>query len=202
SYFPIYAFANRVDVANYSAETVWEGEIKEGLTYRYFENKTGYQFIQEATDLFKINDKHYDFVLSCHSLEHVANPIKALFEWKRVLKDGGALMLVLPFKEGTFDKQRPYTTFDHLLQDYELNTTEKDETHFEEIKNLHDFSMEKGVIDKQAFEDRLKDNYINRCAHHHVFSEEVIAQMLEYVGFKVDYQIIVHQFHLVALAYL
>lgn len=201
SFFPIYVFAKQIDVANYSSETVWEGTLTEGMTYQYFKNKMGYQYVQEATELSNIQNNQYDFVLSCHSLEHVANPIKALFEWKRVLKKGGLLMLILPFKESTFDHKRPYTDFDHLVADYLNGTSEKDDTHFPEIISLHDLSKEQQTIDKSAFIKRLNDNYVNRCAHHHVFCEKVVAQMLEYTGYKLDYQIIVHKFHLIALAY-
>ena len=115
-YFPIYPFAKRVDGINYSAETVWEGKIEEGPHYKYYDDKIGYQYIAEATGLSKIKNESYDFVLSCHSLEHVANVIKAIHEWHRVLKRSGELILVLPDKRFTFDHDRPYTTFQHLLE--------------------------------------------------------------------------------------
>src|SRR3954463_13199512 len=108
-YFPIYAFAKRVDVVNYSTETVWEGSIASGYTYQYYKNKKGYQYIDEASELSNVKNSSYDFVLSSHSLEHVANPVKALLEWKRVLKPGGILILILPKKESTFDHKRDYT---------------------------------------------------------------------------------------------
>src|SRR5262245_13993178 len=81
AYFPVYSLAERIDGVNFSSETVWEGAIKEGETYHYFRDKTGYQFIEEASSLKHVGDQVYDFVLSCHSLEHVANPVQALKEW-------------------------------------------------------------------------------------------------------------------------
>lgn len=41
-------------------------------------------------------DNSLDYVLARHNLEHYDNPIKTLKEWKRVLKKGGILGVVLP----------------------------------------------------------------------------------------------------------
>src|SRR5215216_66239 len=113
-YFPVYVFADHIDGVNFSNETIWEGKIGEGQNFRYFEDKTGHQFIDEASELKNISSQKYDFVLSSHSLEHVANPVKALKRWNDVLKDGGQLVLILPDKEHTFDVHRSYTSFQHF----------------------------------------------------------------------------------------
>ncbi len=44
-----------------------------------------------------IADGRYDLVFSSHSLEHSISPLFALWEWKRVLRPGGYLYIVLPF---------------------------------------------------------------------------------------------------------
>jgi len=201
-YFPVYLFGKQIDVANFSTETVWEGSINEGMNYHYFKNKIGYQYIEEATDLKKIDDKKYDFVLSCHSLEHVANPLQALFEWKRILKPNGSLILILPYKETTFDINRPFTTFNHILEYFQNGINESDTTHFDEILSLHDINNDIGYISADAFKIRLENNLTNRCAHHHVFSTDVVKEMLNYVGFKVIEQEIVPPFHLATFAQL
>jgi len=201
-YFPVYLFGKQIDVVNFSTDTVWEGSIKEGMNYHYYKKKSGYQYIAEATDLNKVNDQKYDFVLSCHSLEHVANPLKALFEWKRIMKSKGIIMLVLPFKENTFDINRPFTNFYHLLEDYKNGIDESDTTHFEEIIKLHEVGRDSGFVSAEAFKERLQNNLTNRCAHHHVFSNSVVKEMLEHVGFTVIEQEIVPPFHLVTYAQL
>jgi len=199
-YFPVYFLAHRIDGVNFSSKTVWEGSLQQGQTYKYYRNKVGFQYIAEATDLSQIKDNTYDFVLSCHSLEHIANPILALKEWRRVLKPSGMLVLVLPDKRFTFDNKRPYVTLEHLINDYEQNTDEHDQTHFEEILKYHDLSKDKGTASEDAFSKRLRDNYANRCAHHHVFNLGVVRGILEYSGFKVRYQQEVASFHLVTVA--
>ena len=199
-FFPVYFFAKRVDVVNFSSETIWEGSIAEGLNYQYYKNKKGYQYIDEASELNKIKKASYDFVLSSHSLEHVANPIKAILEWKRVLKQRGILILVLPNKESTFDHKRNFTTFEHLLQDYENEVHEDDSTHFEEVIELHDISKDQGVKDLEEFKKRTSLNYNNRCIHHHVFSFSLIRRLLEYSGFSIIDQRVAYDFHLVTIA--
>lgn len=44
--------------------------------------------------MFPSND--LDFVISRHNLEHYVDVIKTLIEWKRVLKPGGIMAMVLP----------------------------------------------------------------------------------------------------------
>lgn len=47
-------------------------------------------------DLSMFVDNELDFVVSRHNLEHYIDVIKTLCEWKRVLKPGGILAMVLP----------------------------------------------------------------------------------------------------------
>jgi len=195
--FPVYLFAERVDNVNYGTETFF-GNYKEGLTYEYYPGKMGKQFIAEATDLDVIANNSYDFILSSHSLEHTANPIKALMEWIKKIKLGGKLILVLPDKRNTFDHRREYTSFAHLLDDFDKNTTEHDSTHFEEI--ISTFDEEAAKVQIKEYKRLIKDNYINRCAHHHVFSQEVVEDVLKYVGFTVESQFEIEPFHLVTIA--
>ncbi len=200
SYLPVYIFAKSIDGVNYSTQTVWEGTIAEGTSFSYFQDKVGYQYIREATDLHGIPANKYDFILSCHCLEHTANPVKALKEWTRVIKPGGTFILVLPDKKNTFDNKRPYTTFEHLLDDYKNNTGEDDTTHFSEVLALHDLQKDDGVKSYEELEQRTRSNFSNRCVHHHVFSLELIKQMLEFVGFDTLYQQIAAPFHLITIA--
>lgn len=198
-YFPVYLFAEQIDGVNFSTNTVWEGTIEAGKTYKYH-NKTGYQYVLEASSLEGIESESYDFVLSCHSLEHVANPLQALTEWKRVLKPGGLLILFLPDKENTFDINRPYTTMSHLLQDYQNKTGEEDTTHFEEIIQFHELSRDTGTASREDLKALLKENHSNRRAHHHVFSLPVVAEALQHLSFTVLHQQKAHPFHLITVA--
>lgn len=181
---PIYKKIESLDGANFSDSTVWEGNIKQGPYFNYYRNKIGYQFISDGTNLSNIGDKKYDFVLSSNCLEHIANPLKALKEWQRILNDNGFLILVLPNKKRNFDHNRPTTTFEHILDDYLKDTSEYDLTHLEEILALHDLSMDLPAGDIHNFKKRSLDNFNNRTLHHHVFDLNVMTQMIEFVGLK------------------
>jgi len=194
---PVYVFAGQIDNVIFSTLTLWEGTVTKGYTFNYLPGKAGYQYIAEATDLQEVPEGSYGFVLSSHNLEHVANPIKALYEWKRVLKSQGMLILVLPEKENTFDHNRPFTSFDHLLTDFNNNVGEDDDTHVAEVLELHDLESDPG---KEAFKARAADNLTTRTIHHHVFSMSLIREMLEYCGFAVEYQQQLPPFNLITIA--
>lgn len=198
-YYPVYLFARQIDGVNYSNNTVWEGKIEEGQTYK-FHAKTGYQYISEATDLSRCKDAFYDFVLSCHSLEHVANPLKMLAEVKRVLKPEGEFILILPDKRFTFDINRPYTTLAHLQEDFRNDVKDDDRTHFQESIDLHKHEDGISAAQVEEFNSRVMNNNTFRCVHHHVFDFALIKEMLSVAGFDTEYQQTAHPFHMVTIA--
>jgi SAM-dependent methyltransferase len=183
-FLPIYQHIESLDGCNFSSNTIWEGQIEAGRTYHY-ENKVGHQYILDGSALTEIKDEQYDFLLSCHNLEHIANPIKALKEWRRVLKPHGYLLMILPHKDKTFDHKRPITTLDHILADYQHETPETDSTHFEEVLKYHDITRDAGVETQQDLVERTAKNIENRCVHHHVFNSALAAQIVDHVGFKI-----------------
>jgi SAM-dependent methyltransferase len=129
----------------------------------------------------------YDFVLSSHNLEHFANPIKALFEWKRITRPGGALVLVVPDYRRTFDHRRAPTTVEHMMEDYARNMTEDDMTHLDEVLRCHDLDLD-GTLKTHTFEElrqRSVNNLRNRVMHHHVFDNVNSAELLTRVGMEV-----------------
>jgi hypothetical protein len=76
-FLPLYPVIGNLDGCNFSSNTIWEGNIKEGNNYRY-DNRTGYQIISDGNKLPQVPGEKYDLVLSCHSIEHFANPVKAI----------------------------------------------------------------------------------------------------------------------------
>lgn len=181
---PLYRHADSVDGANFSRDTLWEGQINSAEPYEYLRNRFGRQFILEATNLSEIEDGTYGFVLSCHSLEHVANPLKALREWHRVLQPHGHLVIAVPNKDAIFDHRRAVTPFSHLQQDEESETDEADLTHLAEILELHDLKRDKAAGTRDEFMKRSLDNAVNRGLHHHVFDSNTLMHCIEHVGFS------------------
>jgi SAM-dependent methyltransferase len=198
---PVYPIAKHLDNCNFAGVTTWEGEIEEGLNFNFNENSPpGRQYLGEAANLARIDSAKYDFILSSHMLEHTANPLQALSEWTRVLKDDGVLVLVLPHKDGTFDNQRPVTTLDHLIEDFKCEVKEDDLTHLTEILELHNFSRDPGSETSSEFKKRSENNFENRCLHHHVFDTQLAVNLLNYHGVQIHAVELIEPCHIVLIA--
>lgn len=198
---PIYDILESLDNCLYSKNTIWAGELEAGNTFIYDSAKqAGTQFICDSTALQSFQDSQYDCLLACHCLEHIANPLRALREWKRVLREEGLLLLILPHKDGTFDWRRPITPLVHMIEDYKNGVGEDDLTHLAEILELHDLSRDLEAGTKEQFEQRCLANYTNRAMHHHVFDTRAALELLNYTGFniiRVDY---IQPLHILILA--
>jgi SAM-dependent methyltransferase len=182
---PVYDVLASLDNCLFAERTIWAENVQTGKSFEYHPGKQpGTQFICEASDLRPIKDSSYECVLACHCLEHVANPLRALAEWKRILRDDGLLLLILPHKDATFDWRRPVTPLAHLIQDYENEVGEDDLTHLPEILELHDLSKDPGAGTKEEFRQRCLENYANRAMHQHVFDTVSATEMVHHMGFK------------------
>jgi len=183
---PIYRVAGRVDGVNFAHSTHWEGVIQQADdTYAYYGFKRGRQFIAEATLLHEIQDDKYDFLISSNCLEHLANPLKALCEWRRVIAAEGVAVVVVPSKLATFDHKRPTTEICHLLNDFEKDVDEGDMTHLSEILSLHDRSRDRQAGSFEEFKLRCMENRSNRFMHHHVFDMSLLRDAVTLCGFQV-----------------
>ena len=201
SALPVYRHIQFLDNCVFAEVTHWEGARGAGETFRFDSGKrTGNNFITEGATLDGIGDGQYDVVLSSHCLEHIANPLKALKNWKRVLKAGGFLLLVLPDKHRTFDYRRPVTPLAHLVDDYARNTGETDMSHVEEFVTL--WNYRKYPIARSVDEHRLryKDNYHKRLLHHHVFDLKSAVAMVSHSGFRILSSERLRPNHLIVLA--
>jgi SAM-dependent methyltransferase len=185
--FPVYPLARNIDNCNFGGTTIWEGDINEGQTFQFDHNKpAGRQYIVEASAMESIPSASYDFVLSSHVLEHTANPILALSEWIRLLKDQGTLVLLLPHKDATFDHRRPVTTMQHLIADFNVGMTEDDLTHMPEIMALHDLERDPEAGDLASFKARSEHNFENRCFHQHVFDTQLAVRLVDHMGLRIQ----------------
>ena len=199
--FPAYTVAGHIDNCNFSTHTLWERSLEEGSSFQFDKRRPrGSQYFLEATDLRGLASESYDFALSSHVLEHVANPLLALSEWIRVIKPDGILVLVVPHKEGSFDHRRPVTTLQHLLEDFDKGTTEADTTHLGEILELHDLSRDPEAGGIESFKQRAADNLQNRGLHHHVFDAELAVAVVHNSGLQILAVEVVRPFNIFVIA--
>lgn len=174
---PIYKSAYSLDNAVFSPNTVWASQTENIFKYPNPENKTGKLFINDAVNLVSIPDATYDFVFASHTLEHISNPLKAMKEWKRVVKEKGYIILILPEKSICFDHLRDISSFNTLLKQYQNNVTEDDLSTLPEILRKHDLSRDPPAGTFEQFTRRSLDNYNNRCLHHYVYNVDLLKEI-------------------------
>lgn len=184
TFLPIYAGLESLDNCVFASETIWEGEIKPSFEY-LTGKRLGHNYIVDGGDLRRFSNASYDFVLSCHNLEHIANPVKALKEWIRVTKPGGCIVLILPDSRRTFDHQRSVTPVEHMLNDYANDVGENDQTHLKEVLAKHDLRKDPGAGSWENFQQRTLNNIQHRAVHHHVFNSQNTRELLSAVGLRV-----------------
>lgn len=182
---PIYRVIKDLDNVNWSPVTLNNPTMYDGpREFRWFFLKRGRNIICEADEL-RMTDSFYDFVVSVQVIEHFANPLKALKEWKRVIRKGGFLVCEVPYKEITFDYKRSVTTFDHILSDYANNIGHGDLTHVDEVVELTDDFRTPTYKNKAELRKICEDNEANRLMHHHVFDLELLVSVIKEAGFDV-----------------
>ena len=179
----LYENANSFDNVVWSDDTVW---CQQKQTYNFYPGKNGKVIINDSTDICSVKDKTYDFLFSCHCLEHIANPLKAVNEWLRIVKDNGFIVIVVPEKSECFDHKRQYSKFSTLLTQYENNVNEDDLSTLNDILNFHDLPMDPGAPqDPAEFKKRCLNNFYNRCLHHYVYDDNLLLEICTY--FKCEY---------------
>ena len=198
---PLYPLFDRLDNCDFASDTVWHGEAADGAEFTYDEERSpGRRLIRDATSLDGIEDASYDVVLASHTLEHIANPLLALSEWRRVVGANGHLVLVLPHLENTFDHRRPVTTLQHIEADFAASTPEDDPTHVREFIELCDLRRVPDQLSREAFERRTLDHTANRTVHHHVFDTDLAVRLLDGAGCQLLWVETALPFHIVLVA--
>ncbi|MCH6254953.1 class I SAM-dependent methyltransferase [Puniceicoccaceae bacterium K14] len=124
-------------------------------------------YLGDAVSL-PFENESLDFVASSHVLEHIANPIKALLEWQRVLKPGGVVYTVIPDRRFTFDHRRELTTAEHMIDDYRKGTTDCDAVH------INDFIY--GIDWSQTHPDIPENEVPNHQKSHSEYYEKEVTE--------------------------
>ena len=164
----------------------------------------------------------YDLIYASHVLEHMLDPIKALVTWKKHLAapgphdsaggDGGAMLLVLPWRNKTFDKYRPPDLMQKLLRKFhggpetyfeDMEATLRTWSYFddpgliEEANCAHECSTDEAMA---ALRRRLSEPGGPESLHWHVFDFDLIAQALVCIGMEVVFMDLWPPYHQVVIA--
>jgi predicted SAM-dependent methyltransferase len=148
-------------------------------------------YLADAANLYFAKDSEFDFVCSSHVLEHLANPVKAIKEWIRVIKKNGVIYCAIPDKRFTFDHRRKRTSLKHLMQDYQNDVSSKDLTHLNDMFFNYDYRM--AGLSKEQILGQVLDFYAwtknGRNAlyqpHHHVFVKDDLVCLFECLDLKI-----------------
>lgn len=198
--FPVYRVLAGLDNVNFSENNFWS-DLKGGNHFVYDNDKgPGRQIISDAVSIPQIPDETYDVLLSSHSIEHIANPLKALREWRRIVRSGGHIVAIVPDKRFTYDRNRPITPLAHIVADFNTDVAETDDTHFAEIIALHDLENDGSATTYDAHVARTLDNAHQRIAHHHVFDIELLENLLRTSGFSPVLSDVFRPYHLLVVA--
>jgi len=150
-----------------------EENLKKNYTDLKIEQLQKIDYICKADDLDKIEADSQDFVIANHLFEHLENPIRALLERYRVVKNGWKVFMAIPDKRKTSDEYRKRTTLEHIVIDFTNRSEERDWEHYLEYAwiNFSDWNQ----IEAEA--KRLKST--NYSIHYHVFIEEDVLAIIE-----------------------
>jgi SAM-dependent methyltransferase len=150
--------------------------------------------IDDGERLESFADETQGFVIANHFLEHSQDPLRALENMFRVLREGGILYLAVPDKRFTFDLKRPPTPLEHVLDDYRHGAERSRREHFEEWARLVDDTPESEV---QARVDVLLAR--DYSIHFHVWTQtdalELLVALERELGIQFDLEIAVRNGH-------
>jgi SAM-dependent methyltransferase len=96
----------------------------------------GIDIIDNGEELTTFADESQEFIIANHMIKHCQNPIRTLENFLRILKPEGVLYMAVPDKKYTFDKDRPVTSLEHVLQDYSNGPEWSKQSHSEEWSRL------------------------------------------------------------------
>ena len=133
--------------------------------------------LTDFDDFDGIADESLDFIIGCHVIEHVFDPIGTLVNAHRRLRPGGTLILVVPDRDRTFDRTRPLTKLEHLQLDHELPDDHRNYQHYEEFYQLAFQTPAELLRDKVDQEFKRRGDL-----HVHVWNYESFGVMIDYVN--------------------
>ena len=126
-------------------------------------------------------DSSQDFVIASHVLEHVADPLGLLDDIHRVLRPGGSLVLLLPDRTRTFDRDRAPTDLAHIIDEHRRGVRIVDDEHIDDFLSGTDpaWRMHPARHDASARAE-LFDMHRRRSIHVHCWDQHEFAYVLAY----------------------
>ncbi len=131
-----------------------------------------------------------DFIIASHLLEHLPFPLAALRNWYEALAPGGALLLRVPDKRYTFDRQRARTPLAHLVEEYEHPERFDRRAHYADwVQNVEDGNPETEASEREV--RRLME--MDYSIHFHVWIDEDLREIIDYTrqAWRLDWEAVI-----------
>jgi|GEM_PF-3249059 len=132
--------------------------------------------LADAGELSMFRDRSLDFVIASDVFEHLPNPLGSILDWHRVLVPGGKLLLSVPDKRYTFDRERPRTTLSHLLWNLKEGRREIEEEHYVEWVELVEHCPE---VERAERVRKLRS--MAHPIHAHVWIFDDLLELFDYL---------------------
>ena len=153
-------------------------------------NPIDYNGDLDRDGLTQFQSDSFDFVIINHVLEHVLNPIHAIRECFRILKNNGSLVISIPDKRFTFDRDRKLTDWGELFDRFQNKVRDPRIEDYEEIFQLHPNLKGKEISKKE------KISFLNECKerreHLNVWDSKsfktFLMRTLEFLEIEVDFE--------------
>ena len=181
---PVYSVLESVDCVQWATSTFWH-DLDPTIGFAPDGKTTGKLHILDDVGLATLPSEHYDLVLSSHVIEHIANPLRALAAWRRVMVSGGYVLTVAPHITATFDRRRAVTQLEHMIADFDQMIGEDDLTHLDETLRLHDRRRDILPFDTAQLAAKFRDNAHTRFLHHHTFTTFSLGALLRHAGLEI-----------------
>lgn len=148
-------------------QTVWRQEV-EG------HRLANVDIVTDATTLSAVADESMDFVVASHVIEHIEDPIRAISNFVRVLRQEGTVLLIVPNRHYTFDVNRPPTSIEHVFRDHCAGPAWSRRAHYEEWVHVVE-----NINAPQAARARIDELERSRYAiHFHVWNPSEFTALI------------------------
>lgn len=131
-----------------------------------------------------------DFIISAHVIEHLLDPIGSIQAISTTLKFGGHAIVVAPEMTQTFDHDRPVTTLQHVMSDYEDGgRSTRLQAYIEHVRFVHPLyntPIPDHLVDLEA----RKIMEARMDIHVHAWNRSAFIQMIEAACEKFGLQIV------------
>ncbi|MHA1756627.1 MAG: methyltransferase domain-containing protein [Promethearchaeota archaeon] len=142
-------------------------------------------YYHDGADLYFLKNESFDIICSSHVIEHLPNPLKALYEWIRIIKKGGIIYCGVLDKRFTFDHKRKRTKLNHLIEDFKKDIDDKDLTHIQEVINKWDSDLDSYWTRNQFI--KMVYSKPSGFIHYHIWIKKDIKKLFKYVGLKIEF---------------